>query len=64
MESLQQATDGEGQRGTHRGIKRATLHSGGTLRTNRYRKQNQKAGERLPLCIQGEVTDSTVSCIT
>lgn len=40
---------------THRGIQRATLHWGGTLRTNRYRKQNQKA-----LCNQREVTDSTL----
>lgn len=38
---------------THRGIKRATLHWRGTLRTNRYRKQNQKAGERLSLKSEG-----------
>lgn len=43
MKSLQQATDGEdAEEKTHRGIKRATLHGGGTLKTNRYRKQNRK----------------------
>lgn len=46
MESLQQATDGDGQRRNTQRYRESNI----TLRTNRYRKENQKAGEKLSLC--------------
>lgn len=58
MESLQQATDGDGQRRNAQRYQESNI----TLRTYIEDKQgqNQKAGERLSLCNQREVIDSTV----